>query len=321
MLNLKKFKIPTVPQINLSKESKTMMYRWLASGILWFLLIGSFFMGVQGRLSTIEAMDYIQGRAVTPEGAEAIRISSELARGFVVEWATFDGEDREDYTKRLSVYLGEGRVEPPAGLQKCLSANVLSSASIPGEKDHYRVRVLLHVSKLVKVPESKAYNISEARRVAITNPENKDTNERNIITWKEDVINTEVSVKVNKGEAYVVGLPVIVPVPKAAGVAVNKYMESDEVPKDFLIFIQQAMSMYFEGNNMANFVVPGADVTPLGGYTVQNVAVTNFSQNNEKSKAVISVTFSGEGLENIQIPLVVEVIKKDRWLLNRIGSW
>ncbi|ABO49330.1 hypothetical protein Dred_0792 [Desulforamulus reducens MI-1] len=277
-------------------------------------------MGIQSRISTTEAMDYIRGKALTPETAEKVRISSELARGLAVEWATFDGEDKEDYMKRLSVYLNEGHVDPPAGMQKCLSANVLSSKQVPGEEDHYRVQVLLHVSKLVKIPESKAYGISEARRVAISEPD-KSTNERTLTTWQEEVLNTEVSVKVLKDEAFVIGLPVIIPIQKSAGVATDKYIDSEEAPKDFTIFIQQALTMYCEGNDMTNYVVPGANVTYLGGYKIKNVAVTNFSQREKTAKAVVYVTVSSEGLDEIQMSMVIEAEKKDRWLLSRIGSW
>lgn len=322
MFSFKKIKIPAMPRIDLNRESKAMLYRWLVSGILWFFLIGCFLMGIQSRIATSKAMEYVSGKAITPDTAEATRSAAELARGFAVEWATFDGEDASDYIERLSVYLSEGRVEPPTGMQKCIAANVLSVKTIPGLKAYYRVRVMLHVSRLVDIPESQSYSMSEARRVAIKNQDDKNTSEPIISVWQEKVMNTEITVGVQKGKSFIVGLPVIVPNPQADGVAVNKYMGIDnEVPSDFTIFIQQALTMYFEGNDMANFVEPGAQVLPLGGYKVKNVAVTSFKQSDENAKAVVNATVSSQGMDDMQISIVVETVKKDRWLIRRIGSW
>lgn len=325
MIKLFKGKAGPRSRVNISKEARAMGYRWVASGLLWFLLLGSFMFSLRSTALTSEAVDYIQGKALTPKVAEDKRIAGEIARGYAIEWATFDGKDKEDYQNRLSVYLEEGKpAPPPSGIQKCLSASVVSTEPVAGTEGLFRSKVLLHISRLTKLPESKTYNISEERKVpgqALEDPPNTP-GEPLVNVWQDSILQTEVTVKITKDGPQVIGLPVLVPLGKATGVAANKYLDREEVSKDFLVFLEQAMTMYFAGNNMANFVEPGASINPLGGFTISNITVTGFENQEEGTvKASLNGIISGGGIEEMPVSIVVEAVKKDRWLLRRIGSW
>lgn len=310
---LKKRKLPSfpIPSMKASKEARAMLYRWVAAGLIWLLLIGFTIYSLRTYALTSEAVEFMRGRALTPETAEKLRLAAETARGFSAEWATFDGIDREDYSQRLAAYLGEGRnPEPPSGFQRCNLASVISTEQVKEKKDLYRGRVLLHLSRLVEMPEENVYDISDFRKVR--------SNTQELRVWREELMAVETTVKIEKDSLKVMGLPVIVPLPKREA---GEILQGGEVPGDFYVFIQQAMTMYFEGHNMANFSVPGAPVFPLGGYTLKDVAVTGFEEKDSQAKAVIQARVSGTGLDEMPVTLVVEATKNDRWLLNRIGSW
>lgn len=288
-----------------------MLYRWVAAGLIWLLLIGFTIHSLRTYYLTSEAVEFMRGKALTPETAEKLQLAGETARGFSAEWATFDGIDREDYSQRLAAYLGGGRKpEPPSGLQRCNFASIISTEQVKDEKDLYRSRVLLHLSRLVEMPEGNTYNISDIRKVR--------SNSQKFSVWREELMAIETTVKIEKDNLKVMGLPVIVPLPKREE---GEILQGGEVPGDFYVFIQQAMTMYFEGHNMANFSVPGTPVFPLGGYTLKDVTVTGFEEKGGQAKAVIQARVSGTGLDEMPVTLVVEAIKNDRWLLKRIGSW
>lgn len=327
MLKMFKGKAVAKPRVSISKETRAMGYRWLASGLLWVLLLGSFIFSIRSVSLTSEAVEYIQGKALTPKMAEDKRVAGEIARGYAIEWGTFDGKDKEDYQNRLSVYLGDGKpAPPPNSLQKCISASVVSTEPVAGTEGIFRSKILMHISRLTKLPENKTYNISEERKAPGPKIENPNSPwEPWVSVWQDSILQTEVSVKITRDGPQVIGLPVPIPVGKAIGVAANEYLDREEVPKDFTVFLQQAMAMYFEGNNMANFVEPGSSIKPLGGFTTGNIAVTGFENMGEGAvKATINGVITGDNIEEMPISLVVEAVNKDgqgQWLLTRIGSW
>lgn len=323
----------------LVKEKRVAIIRGFTAFLLWVLLVGCFFTSVRTLGLTAQAVSYIKGRAVTPQEAEEQRLASETARAFAVEWATFDGQDTKDYSDRLARYISSGlAIEPPSGLQRCVSASVLSVEKA-GDKGLYRVKVALHVSRVVNLSSSDLVGVSPARSVvtrqdvsgiqpASTQPVSSASknpsgsgNEESYPFWKEFVECVEISVQVADGRAAVVGLPVLVPFPDVGGKDPVSMLNKEEVPQDFSVFVSQALDLYYSGKDMANFVAPGAEVKPLGGFRLLNVNVAAFEKHGNTAKALVQAEVAADGVDRMAQTVMLEAVKKDRWLLERLGSW
>lgn len=322
----------------LTREKRVAIIRGLTAFLLWALLAGCFFTSTRTLALVSQAVSYVRGRTITPQAAEEQRLAAETARGFAVEWATFDGSDTKDYSDRLAKYTGgQYSVEPPSGLQRCVSASVLS-VDRADEGGLYRVKVALHVSRVVDLNASESVNISPAREVVtrkeIESPAGAAVAapgaapaagtggaEASYPYWKDYVDCVEVTVRVANGRAVVVGLPVLVPFAPIKGDDPNSLLSKDEVPQDFTVFISQALDLYYSGKDMTNFIAPGKKIEPLGGYKLVSANVVSFDSRRGEAKAVVSAEITADGISKMTQTVVVEAVKKDRWLLERLGSW
>lgn len=318
-----------------TREKRVALIRGFTAFLLWALIAGCFFTSVRTLSLVSQAVSYVRGKAVTPQAAEEQRLAAETARGFAVEWATFDGSDAKDYSERLVAYTDGGySIEPPLGVQRCVSASVLSVNKV-GDDGLYRVKVALHVSRVVNLSVSDSMSVSPVRgvvtrqdvlsggKVASSTPPaaGVGSDEASYLFWKEFVNCVEVSVQVVDGRAVVVGLPVLTPFPEVKGEDPGSMMGKEEVPQDFSVFVSQALDLYYNGKDMANFVAPGADVKPLGGFKLLNASVVSYERRRGGARALVSAEITTDGVSKMTQLVVLEAVKKDRWLLKRLGSW
>lgn len=317
-----------------TREKRVALIRGFTAFLLWGLLAGCFFTSVRTLGLVAQAVSYVKGRAVTPQAAEEQRLAAETARGFAVEWATFDGSDTKDYSERLAAYIdGEFFFSPPEGVQRCVSTSVLSVKKV-GDDGLYRIKVALHVSRVVNLSASDSVSVSPARSVVThqdvtsggqpTTPPNAaeaGSSEASYPFWKDCVNCVEVTTQVVEGRAIVVGSPVLVPFPTIKGKDPGAIIGKDEIPQDFTVFISQALDLYYSGKNMANFVAPGEEIEPLGGFKLVSANVVSFELRRNEAKALVSAEISTDGVTKMTQTVAVEAVKKDRWLLKRLGSW
>lgn len=321
-----------------TREKRVALIRGFTAFLLWALLAGCFFTSARTLSLAAQAVSYVKGRAVTPQTAEEQRLAAETARGFAAEWATFDGADTKDYSDRLARYTGGNfSVEPPSGVQRCVSASVLSVKKA-GDEGLYRIRVALHVSRVVNLSASDSVSVSPARSVVtrqdVLSGGKETTPAQDASTaaeagsggvsypfWKELVNCVEVTVQVAGDQATVAGTPVLVPFPPAKGEDPGSFMDRDEIPQDFAVFVSQALDLYYSGKNMANFAVPGEGIKPLGGFKLVNANVASFELGRGEAKALVSAEITADGISKMTQTVAVEAVKKDRWLLKRLGSW
>lgn len=323
----------------LTREKRVAIIRGLTAFLLWALLAGCFFTSTRTLALVSQAVSYVRDRTITPQAAEEQRLAAETARGFAVEWATFDGSDTKDYSDRLAKYTeGQYSVEPPSGLQRCVSASVLS-VDRADEGGLYRVKVALHVSRVVNLSASDSVSVSPARSVvtrqdvlsgdktaaspasAASSVAETGSGEASYPFWKDFVNCVEVAVQVAGDRATVVGWPVLVPFTPIKGEDPGSIMGKDETPQDFTVFASQALDLYYSGKDMANFVAPGAEINPLGGYKLVSANVMSFESRRNEAKALVNVEIATDGVDKMTQTVVVEAVKKDRWLLKRLGSW
>lgn len=295
------------------RSNRPLLARILVSAVLWLLLIFCFMTSVRTNILTDIAIAHINDKAVSPAQIEEERKACEAAKDFAQAWSTFDS-DREAYAKKLKNY---GVITGyPEGIQRCNSVTVISAEKIPDKKSFYRVVIKTGVSRIMTLNEASPI-LPPNERIA----ERQKTENGEIITyWKDFEEVFEISVQVEK-EIKILGTPVAKHKFDYSAADPKSLVGNTEVPDDFKTFAAQALSMYFEGKSMDNFVCPGVTVNPVGDYTVEEVNITAFSHKDDTARAIADVKLSTEGLAHIEQSIVIEAKKQDSWLLVRVGSY
>ncbi len=297
------------------RSNRPFIARALVSAVLWILLIVCFITSIRTNILTDVAIAHIKDKTVTPAQIDEERKACEAAKDFAQAWSTFDS-DREAYARKLKnfgVITGY-----PEGIQRCNSISVISAKKVSDKKSLYRIVLKTEVSRLMTLTEDSPILPPNERIV-----ERQKTENGEIITyWKDFEEVMEISVQVERdGEIKVLGTPVAKPKFDYSAADPKSLIGSTEVPEDFKTFAAQALSMYYEGQKMDNFVCPGVTINPVGGYTVEEVNITAFSRKDEAARAIAAVKLSAEGITHIEQSIVIEANKEERWLLVRVGSY
>lgn len=303
------------------QKNRNALLRGVTAGILWFLILGCFYTSARTLGKVSNAVDYIEGKALTPQASATRQLAAETARAYAVEWGTFDGADGEEYEQRLRRFAGEDYTfTPPQGVQRVTSASVLS---VNEDDSLYRVKIALHVTRAVNFDASEAVSVSAVRKIPgmKINEDTSSENDESTVYWKDYINTVEVSLRVKDGKTIIIGSPVLSPMPAGKGEKPGQDMNMDEVPKDFETFVIQALDMYYKGKDMANFIVPGSEINTLGGYTLDTAAVSVFEQSKDDAKAIVDVEISTNGAAKIRQTVAIEAVKGDRWMLKRLGGW
>ncbi|MFZ5631742.1 MAG: conjugal transfer protein [Bacillota bacterium] len=277
---------------------RTMVYRWLAGGLVWLLLLTAVIASVRSTNIVARASRVAAG-AMTVSQEEAVAGVRELARAYAVEWATWSGGP-DDYSKRLGVFLRKPDVAVPEGIQEVTAASV---RSVEGSGEMFRVRVLLHTRRLTPMAMTEAQALPQAF-VPVTREElirlRQDgfytAQDKTVHAWKDYLICVEVPVRVEgDGRPEIVGLPVIVSSGTGEGEAIEPRFNESALP-EFNTFVKQFLGLYYGGGHLANFLTPDARVVSVPGWNLESVGEVRVDNSKTPTRAYIHATISAPGV-------------------------
>lgn len=297
---------------------KSEVLRKITAVFLWLLIFLCFFTMVRCNNITTANKRYIKQGFITPQKLVQERMVAETACSFAREWATFgDLKSQSNYSKRLDIFSKTGADN--RGTQECTSAN---SIKIDNTKENlYRVTVLLKVSRLTTIPEQEALYIS-SQKIAEKIP---DKDNPQVRYWDDFLQTVEVTVESKKDEISIIGYPVIVSNVNIKSKDINTFFDRQEPPKDFTIFANQMLEMYYEGKDLSNYTDKKSEIIPMATndkYKLKQFKVIGYTRDENNVKALISLNVTAPSIDSIQQILVMEAKKdSDHWILTRLGAY
>lgn len=297
---------------------KSEVLRKTTAIFLWLLIFICFITMVRCNNITTANKRHIEQGFITPQKLTQERMIAETACSFAREWATFgDLKSQSNYSKRLDIFSKTGADN--RGTQECTSAN---SIKIDNTKENlYRVTVLLKVSRLTTIPEQEALYIS-SQKIAEKIP---DKDNPQVRYWDDFLQTVEVTVESKKDEISIIGYPVIVSNVKIKSEDINKFFDRQEPPKDFSIFANQMLEMYYEGKDLSNYTDKKSEIIPMASnnkYKLKQCKVIGHTRDGDNIKALISLNVTAPSIDSIQQILVMEAKKdSDHWILTRLGAY
>jgi len=284
--------------MELNNYNRTMVYRWLAGGLIWLLLIVAVITSIRSTNIVARASRVAAG-AMTVSQEEAVAGVRELARAYAVEWATWSG-GTDDYSKRLGVFLRKPDVTVPEGIQEVTAASI---QSVEGNGDIFRVRVLLHTRRMTPMTMTESQALPQVF-VPVTREELIRLKQDGLYTaqdkivhaWKNYLICVEVPVRLGDGGRPVItGLPVIVSSGTGEGEAVEPRLNENALP-EFNTFVKQFLGLYYGGGHLANFITPDARVVSVPGWKLESVGEVRVDNSKTPTRAYIQATISAPGV-------------------------
>jgi len=287
---------------------RVMLYRWLAGGFLWLLIIAVVVVSIRSTNIAAQA-GRIAARAVTADQEQAAAGIREVARAFAVEWATWTGSP-DDYNRRLGVFLKKPDVVLPEGIQEVTSSAVIF---VEGGGDKYSARVLLHARRLTPLSVSEAQVLLQAF-VPVTRDDLirfgqqgfSSNQDKTVPAWRDYLICVNVPVQLREGRPEITGLPVIVSSANGQGeIAEPQFNET--APPEFAAFVRQFLGLYFGGGTLANFLVPGARVAPVPGWKLESVGEVRVNNSKVPDRGYVRATVSAPGLGRMEQRIHMQV--------------
>lgn len=289
----------------------SILLRRIAAGVVWCLLILSLLFSVRASVFAARAYNTLAAKAYTPDEASLRESVAETARQFAVEWATWLG-DPDEYAKRLSAFLSDPSAAPlPQGVQRAVAASAVSTRQ--DGPDVWRVDVVIHVERLVKLPQADAYSVPPALRVAEIYAQTpqpqaaQGQQQAEVSVWRAAVMQVEIPVRTAGGKAAIAGLPAIIPVSRGQGKAAAPTGFSDTAPDNLVAFVNQFLDLYYSGGNVQNFVADGSGVSPLGGWKLQNVDQVQVDNKNNPTKALVECEVTAPGTQALKQRIVLDL--------------
>lgn len=280
---------------------RAMIYRWLASGVLWLLILTVVFISIRST-NIISRAGRVAAGAMTASQEEAVSGVRELARAFAVEWATWTSSP-DDYTRRLGFFLRRPDIATPDGVQEVTAASV---QSVDGDGEKYHVRVILHTRRLIPLVLAEAQAlpptfipVTREDLIRIKQEGLSTARDREILAWRDYLICVEVPVSLRDGRPEINGLPVIVSPGAAGGETVEPHF-NETAPPEFVGFVGQFLGLYYGGGSLANFLVPGARVTPVTGWKLESVGEVRVNNSKMPDRAYVRATVSAPGVERLE---------------------
>jgi len=280
---------------------RAMLYRWLASGLFWLLVLAVVFISIRST-NIVARVSRAAAGAMTVCQEQDITGVRELARAFAVEWATWTSSP-DDYTRRLGLFLKRPDIATPDGVQEVTAASV-QSADSDGEK--YRVRVLLHTRRLIPLTLAEAQAlppafipVSREDLIKIKQEGLGTARDREVLAWRDYLICVEVPVTLRHGRPEINGPPVIVSPGVAGGEIVEAHI-NETAPPDLVGFVGQFLGLYYGGGSLANFLALGASVVAIPGWKLESVGEVRVDDSKIPSLAYIRATVSAPGVGRLE---------------------
>lgn len=295
---------------------KSSIVRTMVAGLLWGLIILCFITMTRANGMMARNLSLIKSGTVSPEQIATERIIAETARSFVYNWATYNG-DEQDYKSRLQKF-GKYESYKLGSIQKCNSVEPLQIDKI--DKNIYRVKLSVDVSRVTTVSETEAYLISSDQIIK----KEQTASGVMVSVWKNYQETVEVTIK--KGEELndltILGYPVLTASTSLKNAAVKDMVENNQPPQGFVTFGKQMLDLYFRGEDLSNY--SQEEITSLGGYTLDKCELIGYEEDDGIITSLFKTTISSNNgaVKNMEQYVVVEADKSgDKWQLIRIGSY
>ena len=280
---------------------RVMLYRWLAGGFLWLLIIVVVVVSIRSTNIAARAGRTAAG-AMTADQEQTAAGIRELARAFAVEWATWTGSP-DDYSRRLGVFLKKPDVALPEGIQEVTSSAV---SFVEGGGEKYSARVLLHAKRLTSLSVSEAQALPQAF-VPVTRDDlvrfgqqgSSINQDKTVPAWRDYLICVIVPVQLRDGRPEINGLPVIVSPATGQG-EITEPRFNETAPPEFVAFIRQFLGLYYGGGSLANFLAPGASIVPVPGWQLESVGEVRVNNSKVPDRAYVHATVSAPGVGRLE---------------------
>lgn len=265
-----------------------------------------------------QSLRLIQEGAVSPDKAKLERNITETARGFIYDWATYNG-DNSDYKKRLQKH-GKEEEYSLGSKQKCNSVEIYD---IDNYKDnYYRVRANINVSKIKQAPIDQSYTI---QKESIISTETDIKGNQTILYWKNYHETVEITIEAADNGLKILGYPVLISPQEIQPNKAFQLLDKNKPAKGFETFGRQMLDLYYKGDSLANYVGENM-VASLGGYKLNKCELIGYENRNGTIKSVYKVNISETGdnasVQNMeQYVFVIAQKVNSKWQLNRIGGY
>lgn len=300
------------------KLNNPTIIRKIVASLLWGLLILCFFICLRTMVMVQTNIEHIKGQSITPTQYKDMLLASETAKGFIREWATFDRDKMDEYTKRISSFGKEDEIlNPGRGTQRCNSVNVTKISKVD---DHYRVQASISISKLLTVTPEQANGVSETR-IQSRKPGDNYTSPT-VSYWQDSVETVEIAVKVSDNSASIIGWPVIIANASVKDSNISQHFTTEKGPQDFSTFSQQMLEMYYSGKDLGNYCSKDIYIFPVGGFNYKSSEILGIKQSGNKITALIKAVVTSNSLTDSEQVLVMEAQKiESKWFLVRLGGY
>lgn len=291
---------------NLHRRS---IFRSLAALTLWSLVLMSLLVSIRTLGLTSGVVAELSVGAITPVQAEKQRQVCEIARAFAFEWLSFDGDD-DDYAFRMAPY---GSFPVPGGEQE---VDYVGIASLNCLEDRWRVEVNASLTRYIIADALEAgIPLQRVVRQFVDNGSQK-------LVYAERIHESyEISIREKAGKLEVIGTPVLLERNYPQGTSLAEMVDDDGASTDLVVFIEQVLPMYYQGENLANYLADGVGIEPASGYQTGKVRVVSCERTNDGVRAAVNVELNDRGT-SISQQLVLEACQEDnRWLLTRLGGY
>ncbi|WP_066638348.1 conjugal transfer protein [Desulfolucanica intricata] len=280
---------------------RRLLYRWLASGVLWLLLIVIVVISIRS-INIVNRTGHIAANALTIENEQTITGLRDIAQSFAVEWATWNGNP-ESYKQRMSLFLDKvPTLVPPDAIQEVTASSVLSVDTKNNED--YRVRVLLHAHRLVPVADAGSVPttlipVTREDLARLQSNNSIDISQLPASSWQDFLLYVEIPVKVENDQPVIAGWPVII-TPEYTKGSIKQSSDCNSLASDdFATFVNQFMSLYYGGQPLTNFVVSGVNIKPVYGWKLESVNEVRVNNDKNPTQARVQVLVSAPGVSNL----------------------
>lgn len=273
--------------------------RGVVAFLLWGLLLLCFLTMLRANNMIATNLNIIRDGAVSPEQIQTERLVTETARGFVFNWATYNG-DEQDYQNRLKLY-GKNDNYILGSNQKCNSVEVLE---VKKEKDFYRVKLKANISRATTIPDNQAHTLPKELIIKREPPIAS--------VWK----NTQETVEVSIKDQTIIGYPVLIPSEKPNEA---KTIGNNKPPEGFTTFGKQMIDLYFRGEDLSNYT--DKEIKSLGGYILKNCELIGYEDGKSLFKATVTQSSDQPAVKEMEQYIFLEAKKADKWQLIRLGAF
>ena len=276
--------VEKILQLKLEKRN---LYRWVAAGFLWLVIILTFIICIRSASVMRSVSVKMEGKTITSSDEKIISDVRETARAFAVEWATWN-EDSAEYTNRMNVFFKSSNLIPPfTGKQMVVSSSVFGEQNTGKIKN---VEVFLHVRRLcAEIKEN-----------------NKKTTK-----WQDKIMMVEVPINISLEKIAICGTPMIKPL------KINQYdiertsFEGNAPNSSLVAFVNQFLNLYYKGEKIDNFITSGSGLRPLGGWKVNSVDQMQVNDKNRTVYAKIKISTDDNSIVKMEQKICLDILNKE----------